>query len=528
MNLTEYQAFYVNDDGHWYVSKIKQFDEANIQVMAQGLALFSDLLSSQPDRAMLARFRRFVPDELQAELFEHKIPQVPIDRYAELFLSLVILADELVTLNHLEQGNPEKFKRFSKIRSEFRKGKNAEFFIKEYGTPYLHRELTVYYRNFFSWLSKFGFLGKQSLSSYCFITDAGKEFVRNKDNNQATSALFRNQIQKVQVWNPTLPPKYSHFEVIPYFAILKVLTKLPDRRFTKLEYVLFITKIESNEADEINDAVNLIKSFRRLSEERRSRYVEDVIELDHKYYPYRTRTNFARLSDSYGKEIYAYTFGGLVSIHDQVIHLTNFDEAVRELAEFENSLGFIEFETKEDWIRHLGSLDGLEIDEIIDVYVRSGRSVEEVKEILRGVEKDIDAKIEGRFLESEVEEYYVQNIAELHPTLEVLKKPRHGRQFQTDIGVIDTLCRDTGTDEFVVVEFKRSQVSDETMGQVLRYMGWVSINMETPGKKVRGIIVGREFSEKLFYSIFGVQEDSFLELLTTHEHPFDMNNRPNI
>jgi len=530
MNLTDYQTFYVNDEGHWYISKIKQYDEENINVMAQGLLLLSNLLSPLPDAKTVERFKKFRHQDKvrQIEMFEIRTNQIPIDDDSQLFLSLEILAKGLVDLTHLEQTNQTKFDVFTQIRKEFVGGKNAEFFMAKYGLDYLRREFTVYFRNFFSWLSKYGFIGKQSYSDYCFITDAGNEFALNCQNPQTTAALFRNQIQKVQVWNPTLPAKYRDIKVIPYYVILQVLTSLPDHKFTRLEYVLFITKIKSHREQDIQNAVNLIQAFRRLTQEKQNKFVNEIVESDKANFPERARTNFERLTDSSGKEIFAYTFGGLVGVQNGVVTLLDQVQAQQELSEFQKSPRYIEFETKQDWVRHLGSLEGLELDEIIDVYVRSGKSAEEIKEILKNVEKDIDVRIEERLLESEVENFYVQNIDQIHPNLRVVREPKPGQQFQTDIGVIDTLCKDTKTGEFVVIEFKRAQVSDDTIGQVLRYMGWVSINMEKEDRKVRGIIVGRNFSEKLHYSIFGVQDESFLDLLTLHAHPFDSQNRPSL
>jgi hypothetical protein len=52
-----------------------------------------------------------------------------------------------------------------------------------------------------------------------------------------------------------------------------------------------------------------------------------------------------------------------------------------------------------------------------------------------------------------------------------------GRQFPAGVWRIDFLCRDTSNGDLIVVELKRGQTSDETVGQVLRYIGWVSENI---------------------------------------------------
>jgi hypothetical protein len=55
-----------------------------------------------------------------------------------------------------------------------------------------------------------------------------------------------------------------------------------------------------------------------------------------------------------------------------------------------------------------------------------------------------------------------------------------------------------------VIELKRDRVPDKTIGQILRYMGWIKQNLTTGGK-VRGIIVGQRLSDKLIYACHGLQ-----------------------
>ena len=90
MNLTDYQTFYVTDEGHWYISKIKQYDEENINIMAQGLLLLSNLLSPIPDVKTVERFKKFRHQDKvrQIEMFDIRTNQIPIDDDSQLFLSL--------------------------------------------------------------------------------------------------------------------------------------------------------------------------------------------------------------------------------------------------------------------------------------------------------------------------------------------------------------------------------------------------------------------------------------------------------
>jgi RecB family endonuclease NucS len=72
------------------------------------------------------------------------------------------------------------------------------------------------------------------------------------------------------------------------------------------------------------------------------------------------------------------------------------------------------------------------------------------------------------------------------------------QQYVTDIGRIDILAKDKVNGNYVVIELKKNQTSDDTVGQILRYMGWVS---EKKGDKdVKGIIVAGKYDEKLYYA----------------------------
>lgn len=51
------------------------------------------------------------------------------------------------------------------------------------------------------------------------------------------------------------------------------------------------------------------------------------------------------------------------------------------------------------------------------------------------------------------------------------------------------------------VELKRNQTSDVTIGQVMRYMGWVSRHVASPGDKVQGLIIARQPDQQLLYAL---------------------------
>ncbi|MEI8196051.1 MAG: hypothetical protein WCI73_09095 [Phycisphaerae bacterium] len=64
------------------------------------------------------------------------------------------------------------------------------------------------------------------------------------------------------------------------------------------------------------------------------------------------------------------------------------------------------------------------------------------------------------------------------------------------VGRSDLICVD-GHGDFVVIELKRGMTSDEAIGQVLRYVGWVMENLATERQKVHGWIITGDYDEQL-------------------------------
>lgn len=73
------------------------------------------------------------------------------------------------------------------------------------------------------------------------------------------------------------------------------------------------------------------------------------------------------------------------------------------------------------------------------------------------------------------------------------------QQYKTDIGSIDILVKDKNTSNYVVIELKRNQTSDDTVGQLARYMGWISEKKKD--NNVKGIIIANSYDKKLEYAL---------------------------
>jgi restriction system protein len=77
-----------------------------------------------------------------------------------------------------------------------------------------------------------------------------------------------------------------------------------------------------------------------------------------------------------------------------------------------------------------------------------------------------------------------------------------GQQYDTnDIGKIDILAIESRTNSFIVIELKKGRPSDQVIGQILRYMGWVKKNLCKNDQKVKGLVICRDPDPKLSYAI---------------------------
>ncbi len=76
-----------------------------------------------------------------------------------------------------------------------------------------------------------------------------------------------------------------------------------------------------------------------------------------------------------------------------------------------------------------------------------------------------------------------------------------GYEYPCDIGRIDLLAKHKSEPSWLVVELKRNQTSDQTVGQLLRYIGWVKRHLAEKGDVVHGLIICREADDALCYAL---------------------------
>jgi hypothetical protein len=78
--------------------------------------------------------------------------------------------------------------------------------------------------------------------------------------------------------------------------------------------------------------------------------------------------------------------------------------------------------------------------------------------------------------------------------------PEAGFEYPVSVGYIDLLARHKTDDRWLVIELKRGQTGDQTVGQVLRYMGAVRRELAEDGDTVEGLIIAHGSNDKLRYA----------------------------
>jgi hypothetical protein len=108
-------------------------------------------------------------------------------------------------------------------------------------------------------------------------------------------------------------------------------------------------------------------------------------------------------------------------------------------------------------------------------------------------------------------------------TLELYKTPKHGgRRFPAGTWTIDFLARDADTNDLVIIQLRRGETSDSSVGQLLRYASWVREKVAAENQNVRGIIITKKADAALEYAVRNL---AFVEV-KTYEVDFQLKLKP--
>ena len=104
-------------------------------------------------------------------------------------------------------------------------------------------------------------------------------------------------------------------------------------------------------------------------------------------------------------------------------------------------------------------------------------------------------------LEKHLEDFLVHNwkYTELGKTYDIFEDEGEmvGRQYPSDTGPIDILAISKDKKELLIVELKRGRASDQVVGQIQRYMGYVLQELAEPDQIVKGVIIALDDDLKI-------------------------------
>ena len=431
----------------------------------------------------------------------------------ELFFAWALDRNNVISQANRPAGIRE---RYAAILGMIDEGKSYRYLKTRFGEKLLN-DLAANARNFLSMYKKLGLAWMETGQSVS-ITSTGERFL-NASSDEELRAIFERQVLKWQLYNPTLPTRYHDLRIFPLIFLLQVLLRIRPARLSKAEYALFVTKAQT--MAELDDVVAYIGGWRALPSEERERILTKLSQPQSD----RRRALYIELLDSANKEIEFFTMTSPLRrvVVDGAMGIELYDR--KRAQEFVKLRGkaqvFIEFKSELDWFSYFGDWQtGPTVADAIEYYTQIGE-IEKAEAVAKRPEatREEESRLRQAIQERHIEDYFVEHLDLLEKGLRLYRKGDvSGRQYKTPINRIDSLCLDRRS-QFVVVEYKKGKSADDVVGQTLRYMGWVHVNLAS-GKKVRGIIVAEKIDEKIKYAIKGMQWPRGHEPINMIEHSF--------
>lgn len=311
-----------------------------------------------------------------------------------------------------------------------------------------------------------------------FISDMGLEFLNAQNMNEIKN-VFEKQIRRLQFSNPSINfseetdiREYLEFKIFPYFYTIELILSLKEKHLTVDEYILFVSFAKNHK--DIPISKKLINAFRSLTHEKQQKVIKEANISQ----PHKTQGNVT---------LGVFGISQTFKYHENKVVMIDESYARLQLDTIYKEMYYVEYQTFEEWFYYMGRYEEIvSSQEVIAQYVRRGETekAEQFVETIDDRKEREKAKKQTKELlkEKEIEDILKNNISLLGE--EGLKVVQN--QYKTEVSLIDILCTDS--EGYVVLELKRGRTSDDVVGQILRYMGWVRDNM-TPEKIVRGIIV---------------------------------------
>ena len=342
------------------------------------------------------------------------------------------------------------------------------------------------------------------------VTDIGRRFIRG--NTADRRKLLSMQVHRYQFYNPSHSRHFQEFKTFPVLSLYKVLQNVQwylDRE----EFILFGSRIR--DMVDATEIANLVEEWRACASSEQNDLLVVARTLPATSHTKNLRgTTYTKVWNNFG---YIRNFLNLSNklevTGNRLIVPSKHRRRVRELVDAAQDAEFIEYQSKQDWLASYGtvpprsawSMSWPTAGDAKEYYERIGRIDAAVEAFERQEsklsKKHIDEYRKVQIVERVLEDILEQNLEQLEPGLDLV-----GRQYSTAVGPIDLLAQDKDG-LYVVIELKRGRTSDQVVGQVLRYLGWVIDRLaEGDEHMARAIIVGREYDRKFAAAITQIRQ----------------------
>lgn len=316
-------------------------------------------------------------------------------------------------------------------------------------------------------------------------------------NSANPQRLLESQVRKYQLGNPQTSKKLTeNITVVPHFVLLELLVNSYPIPLAKEEFVIFVSRIFSH--DQIGYFEELLREYRSLSDSDKNEFSNllggELTRKIERVFSY--AANFL-------------SFPQYLEYKNTQISITHLTDAKRVVTWYKQGNNtYIKFNSLKDWFSHYGRSDTSanpliaadyyrsigEVDQSIAAY---SIAIEKGIAPLEDTAEDYSCRVNG---EAKLEAWLLDNLGRLEEGLVFI-----GNQYETnEAGRIDILAKDVDS-KYVVIELKRDKASDVALGQLLRYIGWVRMNL-AEGGYVRGFVIGDTIDERMIYAILAHDE----------------------
>ena len=144
-----------------------------------------------------------------------------------------------------------------------------------------------------------------------------------------------------------------------------------------------------------------------------------------------------------------------------------------------------------------------------------------IRDSVHKEEKSFDTEtIKSSFaLEKHLEDFLIQNWnnTSLSNEYEIIEREGKKSQYPTRSGPIDILAISKDKTHYLVIELKKGRASDEVVGQISRYIGYIKKELAAPNQGVKGLIIALDNDRNLEDALYGSSNISFLKYRVNFE-----------